>query len=210
MLIPFDTLVRKHGVQFKDVLHLGANTGQEASEYARHSAERVFWVEAIPEVFQALQRHLRGFANQTALNACVSDKLGESVLFHVSNNQAQSSSFLELGTHKQEHPTVHYTRDIEMLTTTVESLLVFHEIKLQPGAFLNADLQGAELLALRGMENIMDLFDHAYIEVNEHELYQGCALVHEIDDFLAHHGFVGKEVHMTGSGWGDKYYQRVK
>ena len=34
MLIPFDQLFKRHNVQAQGVLHLGANTGQEAQAYA--------------------------------------------------------------------------------------------------------------------------------------------------------------------------------
>ena len=209
MLIDLIQLQSKYGINLVDVLHLGANTGQEAETYERMGAERVIWVEALEPVFLKLKKHLARFPKQIALHACVSDKLGETVLFNIANNGSQSSSILELGTHATEHPTVRYTGTVRMQTVTVESLLVHASLSIRPGSFLNADLQGAELMALRGMENLMDRFDYVYLEVNDEELYKGCALTPEVDKWLADRGFVGREVHMTGSGWGDKFYMRV-
>jgi len=51
-------------------------------------------------------------------------------------------------------------------------------------------------------------FGWAYVEVNTKPLYQGCALVGEIDDFLHKFGFLRMETKMTGAGWGDAIYQR--
>ena len=95
-----------------------------------------------------------------------------------------------------------------MTTVRVDSLLAQHSLSVGPGWFLNVDLQGAELKALLGMGNLIHQFDHVYIEVNIRELYKGCPLVREIDEYLAKLGFVGKETKMMKQGWGDKYYQR--
>jgi len=201
--------MRKHSFTLKDVLHIGANEGQEAAEYRRLGAHRVIWVEAIPAVHRKLLGHLRQFHNQLGLNACVSDVTGDKVTFNIASNQGQSSSFLELGTHATEHPNVTYTDKIELETITIEDLLRDNAIELPHGTFLNIDLQGAELLALKGMSNLMSRVDYCYIEVNEKELYKGCPLVGEIDEWLALHGFEGCDQKITNWGWGDKFYKRT-
>ncbi len=209
MLIPFDKLFKKHHIKSTEVLHLGANTGQEADEYAAHRITKVIWVEAHRPTFVKLVEHVSRFPSHICLNACVSDVDGQEVTFHVANNGCQSSSILEFGTHSREHPTVKYVQEIKMVTERVDTLLTRHGITFEEGGFLNIDLQGAELLALKGMGKMLHYFDHIYVEVNEEELYKGCALVHEVNDFLAKAGFVGKDCHMTGSGWGDKLYQKI-
>lgn len=208
MLIPFHDLARTHNIQLHDVLHIGANEGQEAAEYRRLGAHRVIWVEAIPEVHRKLLGHLRTFHNHIGLLACVSDKTGEKVTFNIASNQGQSSSMLEFGTHATEHPNVTFTEKLELETITVEDLLIENKIDLDFGTFLNIDLQGAELLALKGMECLMSRVDYCYLEVNEKELYQGCPLVGELDEWLTHHGFEGHETKMTNWAWGDKFYKR--
>jgi len=208
MLIPFKELFARHGIQSTGVLHLGANTGQEAAEYSAHGMFPVIWVEALPDVYTRLVDHVAQYPGSKALLGCLSDKDEDIVTFNVTNNEAQSSSFLQFGTHAHEHPTVKVIHRVKMLTTRLDTLLTRHKIEVGVGWFLNVDLQGAELLALKGMGNLLGRFDHAYIEVNEKHLYQGCPLVGEIDRYLAMFGFAGVEVKMTGSGWGDKYYRR--
>jgi FkbM family methyltransferase len=208
MLIPFNHLFRKHGIKLNQVLHVGANTGQEAIEYQRHGAKEVWWVEAHGPTFQKLIQHISPFKGHNALLACISNVDGEQVSFHVANNGAQSSSILEFGTHTKEHPTVRFVSNVPMKTKRLDRLIAECGIEFEQDAFLNIDLQGAEMLALDGLGKELDHFKHLYLEVNESELYKGCPLVDDLDQWLIHRGFVPKDVHMTGSGWGDKYYQR--
>lgn len=208
MLISFDYLFKKYKITPAGVVHLGANTGQEAETYDKFGIKDVIWIEAHLPTFLALLRHLKDFPAQRAINACVSDKDGDVVTFNVASNGAQSSSFLEFGTHEVEHPTVRYVSSIEMTTVRLDTLFARNEIVIGKGWFLNIDLQGAELLALKGMGDLLEHFDHAYIEVNEKELYKGCPMTKDIDCHLGLRGFVGQEKKMTGNGWGDKYYRR--
>ena len=229
MLIPFSTLFNRFRVRgVKKVLHVGANEGQEAAEYSRLGIKHVVWVEAHRPTFEKLVRNIhthlgRLHAMPTTIgevelvpgngelhycvNACVAEEDGRRVTFNVANNGAQSSSFLEFGTHSKEHPTVKFVDRVEMITKRLDTIL--RELGMEfDRSFLNMDLQGAEFLALVGLGNYLDQFDHVYLEVNEAELYKGCVLVGELDKWLADRGLQPKQVKMTGSGWGDKFYQR--
>lgn len=206
--MPFEALFRKFSVKAGGVLHLGANEGQEAEDYNRQGISRVIWVEALLPIWQKLCQNTGRYPGHVCLAACVSDVTGETVKFHVANNGAQSSSFLEFGTHSKEHPSVKFIRDIEMTTIRVDDLLRKRSLSVGPHWFLNIDLQGAELKALKGMGSLLWEFDYAYIEVNEKELYVGCPLKQEIDEYLAQHGLYPRVVKMTGAGWGDCFYTR--
>ena len=76
--------------------------------------------------------------------------------------------------------------------------------------FLNMDIQGAELKCLKGFERNLGMINAIYAEVNEKELYAGCALLPELDAWLSEHGFVRVHTHMTPHGWGDALYIRQK
>jgi FkbM family methyltransferase len=209
MLIPFNQLFRRHNVKVDGVLHLGANTGQEAKAYDDLGINMVLWVEALEQLIPQLLENIEPYPDQIALRACLSDEDGKEIVFHVANNGGQSSSFLELGTHAIEHPTVKYVHSVSMKTARFDTLArgLGLDACFRKGTWLlNADLQGAELLAMRGMGDLLPCFRYVYIEVNEKELYVGCPLVGEIDKFLAAFGFVGAERKMTGAGWGDKFY----
>jgi FkbM family methyltransferase len=209
MLIPFNELFNKYNIKPSGVLHLGANLGQEAEEYYSKGIEEVIWVEAIPDVFKELQKNVSHIPNNFCINECLSDKDGDEVVFHISNNQSQSSSFLELGEHLNAHPEVHYVDSIKMKTITVRSMLGKYNISLGNDWFLNADLQGAELHAFRGMGSLLLKFKWVYCEINKKETYAGCGLVDDVDSYLLTYGFHRVETaDWVGDCWTDALYIR--
>ena len=205
MLIPFQDLVRKYNFQIEGVLHIGASEGQEAIEYHNLKAKRVVWIEAIPWVYDKLVRHISKFQGQEALNYCIGETEGKWIAFNEANNGGQSSSILELGTHKIVHPEVKYINKTSMQTRRIDK--IDHDFSGLD--FLNIDLQGAEMLALKGMGDMIDQFKYAYLEVNWKELYKGCALFPEIVQFMKDKGFVYKESLQAGAtGWGDCFLMK--
>ncbi len=206
MLIPFDYLIKKYNCKPTGVLHIGANEGQEAEDYHKLGIEKMIFIEAIPEVCEKLRSNLSSYPKAVALNACVSDIDGQEVEFNISSNQGQSSSFLEFGTHAIHHDNVTWVDKVKMTTIRMDSLISTHTIKDNGYNFLNIDLQGAELLALKGMGDMLKNFDYAYIEVNKEELYKGCPMVEEIDEYLAKFGFTRVETKWTNWNWGDAFY----
>lgn len=75
--------------------------------------------------------------------------------------------------------------------------------------FWNFDIQGAELMmALKGSKNSIRFASAIYLEVNEKELYIGCALMKDIDEFLLGFHFKRVYTHMTKHGWGDALYMK--
>lgn len=191
-MIDFGYLFQKYNIQSKGILHLGASTGQEAQKYKELGIDRVIWVEAIPEVYQRLLQYLEAVGcseGASCINACVSNESDKEVEFHISNNEAQSSSFLELGHHKIIHPTVEYVDTIKLHTVTVPVMLARNGLNLRGIDFINADLQGAELLAIKGMGSTLSLFKYLYLEVNKRDTYVGCATVEEVDKYVSGFGF---------------------
>ena len=73
--------------------------------------------------------------------------------------------------------------------------------------FLNIDVQGYELEALRGLQKQLLNIDAIYSEINYEYLYENGALVSDVDQFLASHGFkrVATET-VKGMGWGEALY----
>jgi len=210
MLISFPEMFRRHRIKSKGALHLGANLGQEAQTYRSLGIQRVVWVEALPKVYEQLRRNVARFPDSIALLACISDKDGAIVDFNEASNEGQSSSLLEFGTHAKAHPDTTFIARHKMITQRVDTLFKEQGLEawLPTGSFLNIDLQGAELMALRGLGEVLTRFDYAYVEVNEEELYTGCPLVGDINAFMFEKGFVGLESKMTKWKWGDRLYGR--
>lgn len=205
MMIDFNILWPKYGIKPDGVCHLGANTGQEADTYVKHGVKEVIWVEAIPAVFAQLLHNTAHIPGTVCVNACVGEVDGKQVEFHVSNNESQSSSYLELGHHKIIHPEVHFVSHFK--TTMRRGDILFKDFKFAGSWFLNADLQGSELQAFKGMGDLLHKFDFIYSEINFKECYQGGALVGEIDEYLSEFGFKRIETGpVVGETWTDALY----
>lgn len=200
MLIDFKTLFPKYGINPKGVLHIGANVGEEFPVYNKLGIKKQIWIEGNPEIFLKLKNNINSNPQAVALNYVIGDE-NKPVTFHVSNNGSQSSSVLELGTHKQQHPDVHYVRDIQTTMHRIDSL----DLDLSGVDFLNIDLQGAEMLALKGMGDLLKGFKWAYLEVNKADVYQGCAQIDSMDLFMISNGFRRVETKWVGN-WGDCLY----
>jgi len=207
MIIPFDKIIRKHHVNITGVLHCGAHEGQEANDYHKLGVEKMIFVEADPDTYERLKRNISLYPNAIALNACLSDKDGEEVEFKRTNNDGQSSSILNLKTHKIAHPEVRVVDSIQLKTKRLDTLLDELNINVHEFNFINLDLQCAELLALKGLGDYLRYFRYAYMEVNKEELYENCPHVNEIDLFMNGFGFKRVETHWAGNtGWGDAFY----
>lgn len=204
MLIPLEEIISRYNIHPKGCAHLGSSEGQESNDYWNAGIKEVIWVEALPNVYRILLNHIK--KGSIAFNACVSDVDGEKRMFNIASNEGQSSSLLDFDTHATEHPTVKFIDKIQVETIRVDTLFKNNNINITGDWFLNIDLQGAELMALKGMGELLHKFKWAYIEVNEKHLYKDCPLVKDIDDYMRLFGFEGVECKMTNFGWGDKLY----
>jgi len=204
MLLTFDEIRAVTDLTFTGALHIGAHECEEIPFYEKLHVPTVIWMDAMNDkVDQAIAR---GIPN--VYHAVVTDQDDQEVTFHVANN-GQSSSVLEFGTHSVEHPWVTYVQEIKQKTVTIDSFFARNRIDPSVYTFWNFDIQGAELMALQGATHAIQYAKALYLEVNEKELYQGCALLPELDAFLQTKGFRRVLTRMTEHGWGDALYLRI-
>lgn len=204
MLIPdifsrFPQCVPKNGV-----CHIGSHTGEENGLYHSigMSDVNILWIDANEEYKSYFT------PEQNFISALISDTDDEPATFHITNN-GQSSSMLPLKDHLHEHPWVIEIEQRSLTTKTLDTLFQDHDIPYDKYDFMNLDIQGAELKALRGARKILPHLRAIYTEVNERELYEGCGLLPELDEFLSEQGFRRVAISMTDHGWGDALYVRT-
>lgn len=205
MLIDLLQLREKYQIYPKTVLHVGAHKGEENLLYCQLGATRVIWVEANRILADELKVQKNGCTMPATSVICevVGERDGDTVTFHTSNNN-QSSSILELGEHSSLFPDVVYTGAEERQTKTISSILA--EVGSPQIDFLNLDIQGAELLAMKGFKELANV-QFIYTEINSREVYKGCALVEQIDEYLAQLGFIRAETAFWNDHpWGDALY----
>ena len=192
-----------NNINIKGVFHLGAHECEELLFYNSFGVknEDIVWIDAVEnKVNEAIQR---GIPN--VYNSLITDKDDEDVFFNVSNN-IQSSSILEFGTHSQEHPQVVYIDKVLKKSITIDTFFERNDLDASKYNFWNFDIQGAELLALKGATKSLQYAKALYLEVNEKELYKNCALIEEIDTFLSQYNFKRVLTKFTQHGWGDALY----
>ena len=73
---------------------------------------------------------------------------------------------------------------------------------------MNIDVQGYELEVLNGATKSLEDVDYILSEVNKAELYKGCPMIEDIDEFLGKFSFsrVKLEWYTGGEDWGDALY----
>lgn len=205
MLIKPDVVKRFLVKPVKGVLHVGAHECEERSFYHSMGLDdsSIIWIEALARKVDECKR--KGIPR--VYQAVMTDKDGAEVTFNVSNN-VQSSSILEFGSHARHHPHVVFTEQQTLKTTTIDSFLLHNKFDPTQFSFWNLDIQGAELLALKGGAKALCYADAVYLEVNTEEVYKGCATLPEIDAFLSTYKLKRVVTDITPYGWGDALYVR--
>src|SRR5262249_4776389 len=153
----------------------------ERDIYRTLGAEQALWVEADPANMDTLRANVASYPGHRAVQACLTDGDGQLTPFHRTNNRGESSSVLPMGTHRQHFEHIQVVEQTQLVTTTFRKLIERERLSLEAYDFLVLDVQGAELLVLKGFGELLQQFRGAYVEVNLEPLYQGCALLPEID-----------------------------
>ena len=210
MLIRFEEInhiLTLNNIKINGCFHIGAHDCEELPFYNKLGIknEDVLWIDAIPSKVNEAKK--RGIPN--VYSAVITDKDDEEIMFNISNN-GQSSSVLNFKTHSIEHPWVVYIDKIALNSITIDSFFKRNNIDASKYDFWNFDIQGAELMALKGSIKSIKHAKVLYLEVNEKELYANCGLINEIDSFLEVYKFKRVLTNMTKHGWGDAVYIRIK
>lgn len=206
MLMPIENLLAEHGeMPVTGILHVGAHLAEEAATYDRFDVP-VWWVEANPGVIVKLERIVARWPRQQLIEALVTDGFKETQ-FNVTNYEGMSSSVFPFGDHPKHSPDTVYVREETLLSTTIDWLVAEHDIQAN---LLNLDIQGAELLALRGAEHFLGGVEYLYTEVSTGPVYLGGAFMHQLDEHLKDFKRVATDLGMHAGTHGDAFYVRVK
>jgi FkbM family methyltransferase len=206
MLISFEEInkiLSIKNINISGVFHIGSHDCEELQLYNDLGipTENIIWIDANPS--KVSQTISKGIPN--VYNAVITDKDDEDIIFNISNN-THSSSILEFGTHSQEYPGVIYINKLQAKSITIDTFFERNNIDATKYDFWNFDIQGAELMALKGATQSIKYAKVLYLEVNEKELYTNCGLIDEIDDFLSQYNFKRVLTDITQYGWGDALY----
>ncbi|WP_220750718.1 FkbM family methyltransferase [Jannaschia sp. AI_61] len=189
------------------IVHVGAHEGQEAATYQAFGAGHVVFVEADPDRLPRLKAHVDKVATGdrpkltellrlprtkfTVLGALVGDTDGAQVPFYrFSNEGASSSIFRKAQLEEDRFPTVSETGEtLSLPMQRLDTLLKTAGIAPETVDCLTLDVQGAELLCLRGAPETLRSAKVLEVEVANSGWYAGGVLVEELEPWLQERGF---------------------
>jgi FkbM family methyltransferase len=186
----------------RGIIHIGANTGQERHRYRDGNLD-ILWIEAHPAIYKTLVQNLKGFERQRAICQLLTDRDNEATPFHVTSNNSESSSILELGLHLQMHPSIVVSETIILNSLTLDTTLAGTDLSVYDTLLI--DVQGAELSVLRGAASTLSVLEYVVVEAADFEVYRGCGRVEQIDCFLGGLGFTRVHCDRFGCVHGDLF-----
>ena len=201
----------ENNIQLNGVIHVGAHRGEEINEYGDLGAKTVVWVEANPEVFDEMcimltnaeaniDSHAFQYAASTEdhgtaeFNRYYGPDAG-----HLVGNKGCSSLLKAEGRFEEW-----YKDTIEVETITIDTLLEEEGFNVEDFQLLNMDVQGAELMVLRGSEKVLDNVKWVTTEATwEDPDYIDNVMYDELKSFLESKGFVETQMVPHAENWGD-------
>lgn len=189
--------------EIKGVFHIGAHYAEEKNWYNSQNVKNVVWFEANPEYKDIIKR----VVNEDLVIMSAIGNRKQNIVLHVANN-GQSSSILDFGTHQNHHPGVRYVGDIIVPMDRMSNLVRDFQLNLENYNFINLDIQGFELEALKSFDDLLNGFDYIYTEVNTGDVYKGCPRMVDIDNHLSQFGFKRVTQFITPFEWGDALYSK--
>jgi FkbM family methyltransferase len=200
-----------------NLLEIGACEGENSIRYAQFFPRANIHVfEPLPKNYQAVLQHIAKYqpANLRAHQLCLSEQIGFADFF-VSSGRPEnatdlewdygnkSSSLLPPDRNADYFPWMEFKEKIQVKTDTLDNFCRANG--LGEIGFMHIDVQGAELMVLKGGQAMLQHTQAMWIEVSDVPLYQGQALQQDIEDFLRPLGFT--KIVDTVAGWsGDQFW----
>ena len=200
--------IRKQGVnlQIKGCIHIGAHEGQEYPLYKHFGISNLLFYEALPDNFEKLKKTISTDFLVDARNIALGNTNG-TVEMHL-EDRGLSSSVLKPKHHLEQYPQIKFEKTETVKITKLDD----EEFDREKYNFINIDVQGYELEVFKGAEETLKHVDLVLTEINKEEMYEGCALVDDMDQYLFERDFqrIATYWQQDGETWGDGLYLKVR
>ena len=207
-MLDIAALLEKNGITPRGVIHVGGHQAGELDDYLRMGFTKILYVEANPALIPGLLAKAQAHSGKVIVVHAAASDVDGTVRLRVTSMD-QSSSILPLAKHKDIYPSIREVSQVEVRSRSLDTLLAEEGLRAEDFNFLNLDIQGAELMALRGASGLLGKIEAVNTEVNLQELYEGAALLGELENFMAKLGF-NRAAMVTPwhPSWGDAFYVR--
>lgn len=230
MIPTFNYLINKYNIKIKGVIHVGAHEGQETLSYINENISKVILIEANPYRFENLKESIQTgryctnctpleyiFLNQeqadilkkyTVYNYAISDVEEGFLEFNLSNYDGGVDSLFKINNFGTSSSWVNYEHvdKIKVPTITLDNLIK----DKNEFNFLNIDVEGAELLVLKGSVELLKNIDFILLETQDIRRFDGSCTKQDLIDYLKNFNFKLVEYFDTGKNWGDSFFIKNK
>jgi FkbM family methyltransferase len=180
----------------KMIVDIGAANGDSAAYFAKafpHSKVRGY--EPISHMYRlAAATHRR--PNLVFINKGLSDTAGSATI-HISANNFSSSTLQFNQAAIAREASVQQDRMAIAKTETISLARLDDELPDENVLLIKIDIQGAEVLALSGANNLLTRTDVVLIEMNNHDLYHDGCQYFDADAFLRKNNFILADMVIT-------------
>lgn len=206
MIIDVRNIVENYpDIKIRGVIHVGAFYAEEYSDYMSVGIKDQIWVEANKKLASDIAVNFQNNLDVIVYNELIFDEEKE-YTFNITNNGC-SSSILQLKEHAKIYPHIQYIGTVRMTSKRFDSLIKRDNIDMTKYNLLTVDVQGVDLNVMKSFGDYIKHFNFIITEVNTIEMYEGCNLVHEIDEYLSQYGFSREYTSLDScGGWGDALY----
>ena len=203
MIIELKDILKYYGKPVKGVIHIGAHYGQEYDAYVPNGVKNMMFFEPLTANYEKLINKVGGKPGVTTYQLALGNIHGRQEMFVEGANHGMSSSLLNPKLHLEYYPHIEFT-DKEMVEITRLDDIPFDRSLYD---MINIDVQGYELEVFKGGLKTLRHIDIVYTEINTKEVYEGCAMRDELDNFLGRLGFVRElDSQLFNDAWGDAVY----
>ncbi|GCL34370.1 hypothetical protein PA905_47130 [Planktothrix agardhii CCAP 1459/11A] len=207
MKLNFPDLCQHHNITPRGIILIGAYDGKTLKRLNLPNTVKILLIDANQGAVERLQENLADSPNVQVVQAAIANH-NDTVTLHLTSLES-SSSILPWKQYGEIYPNIKEIQQLTLSSRTLDTLL--EELNLSAGDFniLILDIQGAELLALEGANQLLNTLDAIYTTVHYQELFEGGALAEEVNQFLTDYQFdIVAEDTPYHPAWGEAFYVR--
>jgi FkbM family methyltransferase len=203
------------------IFDIGACEGESSIRYSRlFPNSNVFCFEPIPTNISLIEQNIETFGATSvrAIEICLSDSIGEAE-FHVSSGKPdefknkevdwefgnKSSSLLPPDKTLETYKWLEFKKTIKVKTTRLDTFLSSRNITIVD--FAHMDVQGAELMVLKGAGEKISSVKNIWLEVEAIPLYKGQPVKKDVEAFLGKLGYI-KLIDTVDKVAGDQFWSK--
>lgn len=192
------------------IIEAGAFDGTDTKRIAQqwpHATIHAF--EPVPELYTVLVHNTAAIGNIHCYGLALSNTQGTASFYisekpHKPGIPSQAGSLLP-PKERLKHSPLQFPYSISVQTTTLDTWA--KEYQINHVDFLWLDLQGNELAALKGAQELLSTIKVIYAEVSFIEGYQGQPRYEEVRNWLIEHNFI--EIARTFSNQDDWFFGNI-